>query len=95
MNQSVARHANRKPATKGGENGAFVDLRPDVRAKLDNPDPDALISRLATKQYGVVSRNQLRSAGLSSTGVGRRISAKRLHRIHRDVLRRRAHETQQ
>jgi very-short-patch-repair endonuclease len=56
-----------------------------VRAKLDKSDPDALITRIATKQYGVVSRDQLRTAGLSSTGVARRVAAGRLHRIHRGV----------
>jgi very-short-patch-repair endonuclease len=70
---------------KGGEIGAFVDLLPDVRAKLDKSDPDALLARIATNQYGVVSRAQLRTAGLSSTGVSRRVAAGRLHRIHRGV----------
>jgi very-short-patch-repair endonuclease len=77
----------RKPKTgnEGDETGAFVALCPDVRTKGDNSDPDALIARVATNQYGVMSRSQLRSAGLSSTGVSRRIAAARLHRIHRGV----------
>jgi len=54
-----------------------------VRAKLDKSDPDVLITHIATNQYGVVSRDQLRAAGLSSTGVARRVAARRLHRIHR------------
>jgi very-short-patch-repair endonuclease len=74
-----------KTGDEGGESGAFVALRPDVRTKGDKGAPDALIIRIATNQYGVVSRDQLRSAGLSSTGVSRRIAVGRLHRIHRGV----------
>jgi very-short-patch-repair endonuclease len=75
----------RHGAVKGGEIRALVDLLPDVRKKVDKPDSDRLITRLAEKQHGVVSLPQLRSAGLSSTGINRRVTAARLHRIHRGV----------
>jgi very-short-patch-repair endonuclease len=48
-------------------------------------EPDLLIARLATRQHGVVSIEQLRAAGLSQDSVKRRVRGGRLHRIHRGV----------
>jgi very-short-patch-repair endonuclease len=56
-----------------------------VRKKRDKLDPDALVAQLAARQHGVVSLAQLRSAGMSSPTITRRIQAGRLHRIHRGV----------
>jgi very-short-patch-repair endonuclease/predicted transcriptional regulator of viral defense system len=46
---------------------------------------DAAIARLASRQYGVVGRDQLRRVGIGDTPVQRRLVAGRLHRIHRGV----------
>src|SRR5215203_7256066 len=56
-----------------------------MRKERDNRGPDAMISPVATNQHGVMSADQLRSAGLSPAGVSRRVAAARLHRIHRGV----------
>jgi len=45
----------------------------------------ALAAARAAKQYGVVSRQQLYAAGLSRSGIGRRIESGQLHRVHRGV----------
>jgi hypothetical protein len=47
--------------------------------------PDAEISSLAGRQHGVVSRSQLKAAGLGDGAIELRIAAGRLHRIHRGV----------
>jgi very-short-patch-repair endonuclease len=52
---------------------------------MRNPEvtaPDILAARLAGKQWGVICWSQLRACGLSKAGIGRRVSAERLHRIH-------------
>ncbi|MCW2923385.1 MAG: hypothetical protein JWM98_789 [Thermoleophilia bacterium] len=46
---------------------------------------DALVSRLATAQEGVITRAQLRSFGLSDAAITARVRAGRLHRIHPGV----------
>ena len=40
---------------------------------------------VAAKQHGLVTLTQLMEAGLSRSGVKRRVAAGRLHRIHRAV----------
>jgi len=47
---------------------------------------DQRIAAVATKQYGVVTRAQLRAAGLSDAAITRRAAAARLHRVHRGVF---------
>lgn len=47
--------------------------------------PEELIWQRAAAQHGVVTRAQLRSAGLSDSQVSYRVRTKRLHRIHRGV----------
>jgi Transcriptional regulator, AbiEi antitoxin/Protein of unknown function (DUF559) len=46
---------------------------------------DARLSRLATRQHGIVSRNQLRTLGLTDTQITRRVRHGRLHRLYRGV----------
>jgi very-short-patch-repair endonuclease len=46
---------------------------------------DAAIARIAGRQHGVLSVEQLRACGLSSSTVSDRVDAGRLHRIHRGV----------
>jgi very-short-patch-repair endonuclease len=46
---------------------------------------DAAIATLAARQHGVLSSQQLRACGLSSSAIADRASASRLHRIHRGV----------
>jgi hypothetical protein len=46
---------------------------------------DLVIARIAARQHGVVTFAQLLGAGLSASGIARRVAAGRLHRIHRGV----------
>jgi very-short-patch-repair endonuclease len=46
---------------------------------------DRLIGALAARQHGVVTRAQLRDAGLSDAAITRRLPAGRLHRLHTGV----------
>jgi predicted transcriptional regulator of viral defense system len=57
----------------------------DIRAELVEHSWDRTIARLATKQHGVVSRRQLEAIGLGRGAVAHRVSAGRLHRVHRGV----------
>lgn len=54
-----------------------------MRSKVARPDKR--IARIGGRQHGVVSLRQLQEAGLSGSGVVRRVAAGRLHRIHRGV----------
>jgi very-short-patch-repair endonuclease len=56
-----------------------------VREEPSNPAADAFIARIAARQHGVVSLDQLRRAGISRQSLTRRGQANRLHRIHRGV----------
>jgi very-short-patch-repair endonuclease len=47
---------------------------------------DAEIAALAGRQHGVVTRSQLLALGLTNATVNRRVSAGRLHRLHRGVF---------
>lgn len=47
---------------------------------------DREVAELATAQHGVVSGRQLKALGLSRDAVKRRVSAGRLHRLHRGVF---------
>jgi very-short-patch-repair endonuclease len=47
--------------------------------------PDARVAAIAARQHGVVSIGQLRGAGLGDDVVSRRVTAGRLHRVHRGV----------
>jgi very-short-patch-repair endonuclease len=50
-----------------------------------NSGREAAIARIAARQHGVVTRTQLLAAGLLPSGISDRVSAGRLHRIHRGV----------
>jgi Transcriptional regulator, AbiEi antitoxin/Protein of unknown function (DUF559) len=47
---------------------------------------DPLIAALAARQHGVVSRAQLRIAGVHDRAIDRRIASGRLHVVHRGVF---------
>jgi very-short-patch-repair endonuclease len=47
--------------------------------------PGVLLARIAERQYGVVSIEQLRSCGISSDAVKARVAQGQLHRMHRGV----------
>ncbi len=47
--------------------------------------PDARVAEIAGRQHGVVTIEQLRDCGLSTTAVRERVRAGRLHRLHRSV----------
>jgi very-short-patch-repair endonuclease len=54
-----------------------------VGAELDSPDRRA--SRVAAEQHGVLTREQLRRAGLGRKAIENRIARGVLHRVHRGV----------
>jgi predicted transcriptional regulator of viral defense system len=43
------------------------------------------LAALAARQYGVVTRQQLRDLGIGDTGIEERLRTHRLHRLHRGV----------
>jgi Transcriptional regulator, AbiEi antitoxin len=51
----------------------------------DQVATDHLIAALADRQHGYVAHGQLLELGLSSSGIGRRVHAGRLHRRYRGV----------
>jgi Protein of unknown function (DUF559) len=55
------------------------------RAQIQIRTGDGQIARLAKQQYGVVSRRQLLSLGLTRDAITRRIKLDRLHRLHAGV----------
>jgi very-short-patch-repair endonuclease len=54
-----------------------------MREEIDTPD--AAAARIAARQRGVVTAEQLYGVGLDKSAVTRRVSLGRLHRIHRGV----------
>ncbi len=46
---------------------------------------DVAVAALAARQYGVVTRAQLRALGLSDSAISGRAATGRLHRVHRGV----------
>lgn len=46
---------------------------------------DEVIARIAGRQHGVVAVRQLVEAGLDKSAISRRVSAGRVHRVHRGV----------
>jgi very-short-patch-repair endonuclease len=51
----------------------------------ESDTPDAAVARIAARQHGVVTAEQLREAGIDKSAVTRRVKAGRLHRLHRGV----------
>jgi very-short-patch-repair endonuclease len=49
------------------------------------PEVEARLATLAGRQYGVVTREQLRCLGVGETGIRERIRTRRLHRLRRGV----------
>ena len=48
-------------------------------------NPDRFVAALAARQHGVVSAKQLRTSGIDKDGIARRVTAGRLHRVHRGI----------
>jgi very-short-patch-repair endonuclease len=55
---------------------------PEESAKVHR---DSAIAGIAATQHGVLTSRQLQAVGLSTSAVGDRVAAGRLHRIHRGV----------
>jgi very-short-patch-repair endonuclease len=53
--------------------------------RQESATPDMAIGQIAARQHGVVSFQQLMAAGVSASGISRRVSAGRLHRVFRGV----------
>ena len=53
------------------------------RSAVDHPD--RAVARIAARQHGVVTREQLLAAGLTRRAIDRRLAAGRLHLLHRRV----------
>jgi very-short-patch-repair endonuclease len=58
---------------------------PAEREKVSDFAPDVVIGDLAARQHGVVGRDQLLAVGVSSSAIGRRVAAGKLHPLHRGV----------
>ncbi len=58
-----------------------------MRASVAHGGPDHAIARIATRQYGLVTRAQLVAAGLDRGRIARRAAAGRLHRVLREGAR--------
>ena len=54
-------------------------------SQIAPPPVDAAVAELAWRQWGVVSRAQLRALGLASASIGDRVKQRRLLRVHRGV----------
>jgi Transcriptional regulator, AbiEi antitoxin/Protein of unknown function (DUF559)/AbiEi antitoxin C-terminal domain len=57
-----------------------------MNPKGAQPPTDARVSAVARRQYGVITRAQLRRLGIGETGIRERIRTERLHRLHRGVF---------
>jgi very-short-patch-repair endonuclease len=53
--------------------------------ELTRRGPDSEVARLAARQHGVVTTQQLLRVGLLQSGISDRVSGGRLHRVHRGV----------
>src|SRR3954464_7997906 len=62
----------------------MLDMAPTAPRRA-SPSLDEAIAQLATRQYGVISRNQLRALGLTDGGIAARIRRGTLHRRHQGV----------
>jgi very-short-patch-repair endonuclease len=81
MNGHIPRASWHTRAPKIGLMTTLRRLAPAQRGKFD---ADALTA-LANGQFGVVSRAQLESTGVSDSAISRWVAARRLHRIHPGV----------
>jgi hypothetical protein len=76
--------AYRGQVTTGVAEAASTAIR--TAEAPSGPGHDALIAALASRQHGVISRDQLRRLGLSDAAIDRRVAAGRLHRLARGVF---------
>jgi very-short-patch-repair endonuclease len=53
--------------------------------RKESATPDHSLARIAARNHGVITFQELLAAGLSTGGVARRVNAGRLHRVHRGV----------
>jgi very-short-patch-repair endonuclease len=53
--------------------------------RLQPATTDAFVAKIASRQHGVVTFEQLLGAGLTQAGIQRRVAAGRLHRVYRGV----------
>jgi hypothetical protein len=67
--------------------GRFDPLSSDVVQLVGKypPPVDARLARLAARQHGIVSRNQLLALGLDADRIAYRVEVGRLHRLYRGV----------
>src|SRR3954452_15053260 len=63
------------------ETASAVAYRRSVRSR----EMEAEMVRLAERQYGVVSRQQLRALGLKESAIDRKLRAERLHELNQAV----------
>lgn len=54
-----------------------------MREQSDTRDPE--VARIAARQHGAISVEQLHEVGLDKSAISRRLKSGRLHRIHRGV----------
>jgi predicted transcriptional regulator of viral defense system len=85
-------------SNEGGRFGGLGALRTEMGTESAQPSLDARLAAVARRQYGLVTRKQLRCLGVSEHGIAERIRTRRLHRLHRgvyavghDALKREAH----
>jgi hypothetical protein len=81
MKRHIPPALRRKPAMKMGPMPPLRRIAPTQRGKFD---ADALTA-IANRQFGVVSRTQLESSGVSDSAISRWVAVRRLHRIHPGV----------
>jgi very-short-patch-repair endonuclease len=79
------RCAGPKTGDEGGRDRRSWRLVSAMRKETANSGGDRLVARIAGNQHGVIAAWQLRDAGLLPSRVADRVSAGRLHRIHRGV----------
>jgi very-short-patch-repair endonuclease len=49
------------------------------------PAPEEALARIAARQHGIITQDQLLRSGITPSGISRRVAAGRLHRVHRAV----------
>lgn len=73
------------PRLPGGELRGQVALRTEMGTQDDLLPVNWALAALADRQWGVVTRDQLISSGLSAHGIHERVRSRRLIRLHRGV----------
>ncbi len=79
----------RTAAPREGHRGGSRPLALLAGMRQESATPDAIVARIAAGLHGVVTFEQLLGAGLSPSGISRRVRTGRLHRVHRGVVCRR------